>query len=192
MSTWYAQLNNGNFSNGVNQWNSNQNGSGSWGAPGSSDTCDLNGMTVNVDNNTFIAPSSVVDGSGGGGLLLFNSAISDGRTWVCSCNVKIAAGLTVTILPGALSIFYVSSTCGKLDVAGVLNLATIGSNVGSISMLSGVVPVTVETGGTLTLQRNAHIATFNTPSAGGAPAITVSGTLNWPLTNNWLTAGCLP
>ena len=144
MSTWYAQENNGNFS-GSSQWNSSADGSGSFGSPIGYDTCDLNGLTVDVDSGAPTAAQlAIVDGSGGNGLLNFSASLTLTAEWDCYCNVQVEAeeitgegGLQVA---STLGLYYVSSTCGSLVIviSGALLLAWNGQ-AGEIYCNSGLV-----------------------------------------------------
>ena len=98
-----------------------------------------------------------------------------------SCNVQIAAGVTLIIAAGGtFSVYYVSSACGKLDIPGTLKIGD-GTGSATIGCYSGTVPITIDSGGTLNLQQNDYSASC----AGTAPSITVAGSLVWGWENTW-------
>ena len=166
MATWYAIPNNGwphwddNDGNGNSTlWNSAPDGSGSWAtpAPGSGDTCDLNGHTVNVDSGVSVGGSLlVVDGSGGGGWLQFDSPLTSTDQWNCYCNLAFLGSGNPTVLM-SLVMNYVNSSCGQLniDTGASLQIGTASAS----GTFDANVPINIGAQTQLILQQGTYPAT---------------------------------
>ena len=133
MSIWYAVETDGNWGDG-NEWNSAADGSGGAGTPANYDTCDLNGNTVHVNADAGSGASiTIVNGSGGSGLLLLNTAYQSTCVWGLYCNIQVSAHAAAC--PTRVFRLTVASGCGTyrrswgslaISSGGCLSLAGSG------------------------------------------------------------------
>lgn len=136
MANYYAQLVSGNW-DGVNQWNTAADGSGSFATPGNGDTCDLNGKTVVMNLATIPASGSLaaLQSTGTAGQLTLT--MSGTNTYninaaTCTGGTK-NGGLILTAGAAAGSTLNISGNVNGGTAAGAYGLAHGGTgtvNVG--------------------------------------------------------------
>jgi hypothetical protein len=164
MSTWYAQESGGAFQDST-EWNSAQDGSGSYGTPADSDTCDLNGKMVQMTAD----PGEViifVDSSDGSGLLEFVGTWEESSNLGLACNVKIPSGSTISF--GCNLGMQIALT---FEVAGSCDMSASTFYFSEIA-----VSFVVDAGATLILQSGGTYPNWYDLSV--ASTISVAGTLH--------------